>query len=118
MYEGEIHSKNNPKVKKAQVDIDETICFYEGPRVYEKAVPDTKNIWKINKLFEEGWVVVYATSRGSSQPRNAGRMKYLRDLTEKQLKTWGCKYHHLVMGDEKPLYDLIVDDKAKRIEEL
>lgn len=31
-------------------------------------------------------------------------------LTKKQLKTWGVKYHKLLMC--KPSYDLFVDDKA------
>lgn len=115
-YENEVHSKNSHGGKKAMVDIDETICFYEGPRVYEKAVPNTENIWKINHLFEQGWIITYATSRGSSHPRNAERMRYLETLTREQLTKWGCKFHHLEIG--RPLYDLIIDDKAKRIEEL
>lgn len=100
------------------VDIDETICYYTGPRIYEYAIPRMDMIDKINKLYDQGWIICYATSRGSSQPKNAGRMKHLRELTAKQLKDWGCKHHHLMMGDEKPLFDLIVDDKAKTIEEL
>ena len=41
--------------------------------------------------------------------------------TRAQLDAWGCKYHDLVTGtspNPKPHFDLIVDDKAKRIEEL
>lgn len=116
--EKEIHSKHNRGLKKVLVDIDETICSYVSDRIYEHALPDLNSIDKINKLFDEGWIVTYGTSRGSSQPLNKERLQYLWQLTEKQLKDWGAKHHHLVMGDEKPLYDLIVDDKAKRIEEL
>ena len=43
-----IHSKNNTGIQKAFVDIDETICFYDGDRIYEEAVPDLDNINKIN----------------------------------------------------------------------
>ena len=100
------------------VDIDETICMYPGERIYENALPLPEWIKKSNHLYDQGWIIVYATSRGSTQPRNKERMAYLRKLTEKQLSEWGCKHHHLIMGDEKPLYDLIIDDKAKRIQEL
>ena len=46
-------------------------------------------------------------------------------LTTKQLNEWGCIFDNLVVGYKeditlpvKPSYDLIIDDKAKRIEEL
>lgn len=113
----ETHQKNN-KTPIAFVDIDETICFYQGDRAYEDAVPSQENIAKINKLYDEGWIVVYWTARGSTQPDNKERLEYLRELTYKQLVGWGAKFHRLEIGDKKPLYDLIVDDKAKRIEEL
>ena len=32
------------------------------------------------------------------------------ELTIKQLKEWGCKYHEVKLG--KPAYDVWVDDKA------
>ena len=39
------------------------------------------------------------------------------DLTETQLKKWGCKWHSLSVGN-KPAYDLLICDKTKRIEEI
>ena len=48
------------------VDIDETICFYPGKRQYDLAEPDHTNIAKINKLYDEGWKVIYWTARGGS----------------------------------------------------
>jgi hypothetical protein len=48
----------------------------------------------------------------------------LRALTLEQLTKWGCKFHDLITGycpnggPTKPQFDLVVDDKAKRIEEL
>lgn len=113
----EKHQKNN-KTPIAFVDIDETICFYEEDREYEKAIPNQENISKINKLYDEGWTITYWTARGSTQPNNQERIEYLRSLTTKQLVDWGVKFHNLEIGDKKPLYDLIIDDKAKRIEEL
>ncbi len=114
--EKEVHNKNNNGLRKAKVDIDETICTYLAERIYEHAMPDLDNIAKINKMFDEGWIIVYSTSRGSSQVRNAERMRYLETLTRKQLTDWGAKHHHLEIG--LPLYDLVIDDKAKRIEEI
>jgi phosphatidate phosphatase PAH1 len=113
----EKHEKNND-VPVVFVDIDETICFYDGERIYERAIPNHDNIAKINKLYSDGCTIVYWTSRGSSQPSNKERLQYLTELTKRQLQDWGALHHRLEMGDKKPLYDIIVDDKAKRIEEL
>lgn len=113
----EIHNKNN-KEPIAFVDIDETICIYNGERIYEQAIPVAENINKINKLYEQGWTIVYWTARGNSQRENKERLKYLWNLTFEQLNDWGAKFHKLEIGDKKPLYDLVIDDKARRIEEL
>ena len=115
MLESKLYNNN----KKALVDIDETICFYEDKRIYELAIPNHENIKKVNKLKEEGWHITYWTARGGHSEKD------LFDFTSKQLKSWGCKYDELVTGysnnpylDIKPSFDLIIDDKAKRIEEL
>tara|TARA_Y100000310_G_C20532066_1_gene738986 strand:- start:499 stop:897 length:399 start_codon:yes stop_codon:yes gene_type:complete len=107
--------------KVALVDIDETICFYKDKRRYDMAIGHMANISKINKLYDEGWKIVYWTARGGSEKSKAlGKCYY--DFTYKQLKDWGCKFHELCTGTKgefiKPPYDLVVDDKAKRIEEL
>ena len=47
------------------VDIDETICFYEGKRHYPNAIPNKENINKINKLYNKGHEITYWTARGS-----------------------------------------------------
>mgnify|MGYP003150904043 CR=1 FL=1 len=100
------------KQKKVFVDIDETICFYSNKRRYDLAEPNYKNISKINRLYDEGWYVTYWTARG-----NSSGIDY-KDWTHGQLKLWGCKYHDLKCGKEKGIFDLVIDDKAKRIEEL
>ena len=95
------------------VDIDETICFYSGVRRYDLAEPSEENIAKINALYDDGWEVVYWTARGSV----SGNDYY--DFTHDQLTKWGCKFHSLVCGrGKKPHFDLVIDDKAQRIEEL
>ena len=51
--------------------------------------------------------------RFSDQPHSIASVKaeaVLFELTEKQLKEWGCKYHELIMG--KPHADLFIDDKG------
>ena len=98
--------------KIAFVDIDETICFYSDKRRYDLSEPDYDNIAKINKMFDEGWNIKYMTARGIT----SGIDYYA--LTNNQLVIWGCKFHELVSGDQKPHFDLVIDDKAKRIEEL
>tara|TARA_B110001454_G_C12589880_1_gene379731 strand:+ start:311 stop:727 length:417 start_codon:yes stop_codon:yes gene_type:complete len=105
----------------ALVDIDETICFYGEKRQYDLAEPNQEYIAKINKMYDEGWKIVYWTARGGSAKSVAeGRCYY--DFTWKQLESWGCKFHELCTGTKgkyiKPPYDLVIDDKAKRIEEI
>ena len=114
-----IESKLYNEKKKALVDIDETICYYKDKRIYELAIPIEENISKINKLKEEGWHITYWTARGGHSERD------LFDFTKEQLNAWGCKYDDLITGysnnpyfETKPSFDLVVDDKAKRIEEL
>ena len=96
---------------KIFVDIDETICFYEGERNYPDAKPNLANIKKINTLYDEGNEITYWTARGS-----VTGIDWYED-TKNQLNKWGCKYNHLSVG-EKPHYDLLICDKTKRIEEI
>jgi len=93
------------------VDIDETICDYGDTREYPLAQPIIDNIKKINKLYDKGHYIKYWTARGT-----VTKIDWY-DVTKKQLDEWGCKYHELSTG-EKPAYDLLICDKAKRIEEI
>ena len=94
------------------VDIDQTIC--DGDKSdgysYEKSIPIPENIAKVNALYDAGHVIVYWTARGSKTGLD------WTHVTERQLKEWGVKYHQLKMG--KPYYDIILDDKAFKIEEI
>jgi hypothetical protein len=97
--------------KVIYVDIDETICETpDKPRVYSNAKPILENIEKINKLYDEGNTIVYWTARGSRTNIN------WYDLTKSQLDEWGAKHHELRV--DKPYYDLFIDDKNMRIEEV
>ena len=103
-------------MKLIYVYIDETICNREASsdfgvvHDYTKAQPIKENIAKINKLYDEGNTIVYWTARGSRKQIN------WRELTAKQLDALGAKYHELEV--DKPFYDLFIEDKSCRIEEL
>jgi len=103
--------------KRYCVDIDGTICSPTVGRDYHKAKPWKNRIDALNKLYDEGHYIIYFTARAmgrfSNQPHSIASVKaegVLFELTEKQLKDWGCKYHELIMG--KPHADHFIDDKA------
>ena len=95
--------------KLIYVDIDGTICHTNGG--YDNSKPIPENIAKVNKLFDEGHKIVYWTARGQESGHD------WTDLTAKQLIEWGCKFHDVIMR-QKPAFDLLIDDKSMRIEEL
>jgi hypothetical protein len=93
------------------VDIDETICNTPDQpnsrklgRDYKKALPIPDNIEKVNKLYDEGHSITYWTARGTVTNID------WYDITLKQLKSWDCKFHKLLLN--KPAYDLYIDDKS------
>ena len=90
------------------VDIDNTICYTNelgGPDKYERSVPIEGRIAFVNNLYDSGNHITYWTARGSRSGND------YRDITERQLREWGCKYHELIMGT-KPAFDLLIDDRA------
>tara|TARA_B100000287_G_C20338345_1_gene664741 strand:- start:11 stop:328 length:318 start_codon:yes stop_codon:yes gene_type:complete len=93
------------------VDIDETICTNDSDRDYSKAKPIRSNISKINKLFKKSHELTYWSARGSG----TGIDWY--SITKAQFKKWGVKYHYLILG-EKPVDDLLIDDRAININAL
>ena len=109
-YESTPYTQGTQQV--ALVDIDETICCYPNIRRYDLAEPIHANIDKINKLYDSGWKIIYWTARGAVSGAD------YKQFTLDQLNTWNCKFHELKCGDEKPHFDLVIDDKAKRIEEI
>tara|TARA_R110000796_G_scaffold173206_1_gene290137 strand:- start:1868 stop:2167 length:300 start_codon:yes stop_codon:yes gene_type:complete len=95
------------------VDIDGTICTQDkinNSADYKNVQPRQKQIDKINKLYDEGNTIIYWTARGT-----VTQIDWL-NLVKNQLTSWGCKYHDFRTG--KPQYDLWIDDKSKRIEEI
>tara|TARA_R100000664_G_C2755448_1_gene143167 strand:+ start:1670 stop:1978 length:309 start_codon:yes stop_codon:yes gene_type:complete len=94
---------------RVYVDIDETICYYQGERNYELALPINSRIEKINQMHDDGHEIFYWTARGTVTGKN------WYNVTREQLSRWGCKYHSLSVG-EKPNYDLLICDKAMNSE--
>ena len=92
------------------VDIDGTICNTVVSD-YENSIPRWKQIDKINKLYDEGNEIVYWTARGGNSGIDWS------ELTKKQLIEWECKYTR-IETQKKPSWDLFIDDKTKRIEEI
>ena len=97
------------------VDIDNTICHsFKNDKDewdYSLSKPRYNQIKKINQLHAEGHEIIYWTARGS------GTGISWEKLTVRQLSEWGCSYTR-ISKIKKPVYDLFIDDKAKRIEEI
>jgi len=90
------------------VDVDNTLCRIPGDQEenklnYELREPWQENIEKSNRLFDSGHTIIMWTARGTTT------RKCWFDLTMKQLRSWGVRFHELRMG--KPSYDLFIDDR-------
>jgi len=92
------------------VDIDETICTGGKSGNYAIAIPLYDKIEIINQKYDEGHTIIYWTARGATTGID------WKDITEKQLEQWGCKYHQLRL--DKPYYDFLVEDKSCLIADL
>lgn len=88
-------------------DIDGTLCTNTDGD-YQLAQPYPDRISHVNALYENGHVVKLFTARGSTTGID------WRDLTERQLSSWGVRYHELILG--KPHADVFVDDKAHHVD--
>lgn len=97
-------------LKLIYVDIDNTICNTVDSD-YINSTPIQENIDKINKLYNDGHFIVYWTARGGFSGKDH------TELTKKQLDEWGCLYMELIMN-EKPSFDLLIDDKAINMNDL
>ena len=91
------------------VDIDGTICQAEYP-FYELAEPILGRIAYVNQLYNEGNQIVYYTARGGAATSTEHKEK-IRELTLRQLESWGCLFHELRM--DKPLFHLLLDNQAE-----
>jgi capsule biosynthesis phosphatase len=96
------------EIKIFVVDVDNTICITKDGN-YFSSKPINERIEKLNKLYEDGNEIIYYTARGYRTKIN------WQQLTESQLKDWGCKYNKLVMG--KPFGHFYIDDRNILLED-
>lgn len=102
-------------LKTYVIDIDGTICDKELCRKddnYEHSIPKQDRIVRINQLYDDGHTIKYFTARGMGRHKDDAKLAYadFYNLTEMQLKNWGCKFHELILG--KPSGDIYIDDKG------
>jgi hypothetical protein len=90
---------------KIFVDIDNTICTTNNS-TYINCQPKVDCIEKINKLYEQGHIIVYWSDRSSPRDVTHSLFKFTYD----SLIQWGAKFHELRMG--KPSFDLYISDKT------
>lgn len=84
------------------IDIDGTVCTQEED--YKDAKPYLNRIYKVNSMYAMGNEIIFFTARGTETGID------WRKVTEKQLKSWGVRYHKLIFG--KPAGDLYIDNLA------
>lgn len=84
------------------IDIDGTICPEGPPLDRPRAKPLPGAIEAVNRLTEEGHIVVLWTGRGWTE--------YV--ATKTWLDEHGFKYAQILMG--KPIANLIIDDRARQ----
>jgi histidinol phosphatase-like enzyme len=92
-------------------DLDGTLCsLTDGD--YSKSIPIYSRIEKVNELYESGNNIVIYTARGMKRSNDDVKKssELFEKLTKEQLRSWGVKFHSLVMG--KPSSDVYIDDKG------
>jgi hypothetical protein len=92
-----------PSGKTFVFDIDGVIATIVPTNDYALAGPMVDNIKRLNRLYDAGNTIVLFTARGTVTGINWS------DVTQKQMLTWGVKYHRLHFG--KPAADYYIDDK-------
>lgn len=91
-------------MKTYLIDIDGTICTEEKTFERYKAVPDLIAKEVINDLYVRGNTIIFYTARGWEQ----------YEMTLDWLKNNGFYFDTLLMG--KPIADVIIDDRACKID--
>tara|TARA_B100001063_G_scaffold208380_1_gene204777 strand:- start:185 stop:496 length:312 start_codon:yes stop_codon:yes gene_type:complete len=87
-------------------DLDNTICTTKNSN-YSSSRPKPSAIKIINELYENGHIIKINTARYMG--RNNDNIKQGFKKTHKQLKSWGLKFHKLVIS--KLAADIYIDDK-------
>jgi hypothetical protein len=91
------------------VDIDGTICEEvkkaDGSKDYPNHKPIYDRIEYLNSLYDEGHEIHYWTARGAKSGLD------WTELTNQQIREWGCKCNSVTVGG-KPHFDIYVCDKS------
>lgn len=96
--------------KRFVFDIDGVIAGFRKGLDYDSAPPNEPMIKIINKLYDMGNEIILHTARGYVTGID------WKDVTERQMKDWGVKYHELHFG--KPNADYYIDDKSLEMKKL
>ncbi|MBR6452795.1 MAG: acylneuraminate cytidylyltransferase [Lachnospiraceae bacterium] len=96
--------------KRFVFDIDGVIAGFRKGLDYESAPPNEEMIAVINRLYDLGNEIILHTARGYVTGIDWS------EVTKKQMKDWGVKYHELHFG--KPNADYYVDDKSLDMQRL
>ena len=107
---GQCRSLTSDERKAFCFDIDGIIATIVPDSQYDLAGPLRNNIHIINSLYEQGHRIMLFTARGSATGID------WTEVTKKQMKVWGVKYHELLFG--KPAADYYIDDKMLSLDEL
>jgi hypothetical protein len=93
-------------------DIDNTICFTNKLKEYQKSKKNTAAVKIVNDLYDSGYYIKLYTARGMDRYKSDLKKihKVFYNFTSDQLKKWGVRYHELILG--KISYNLFVDDKS------
>ena len=90
-------------------DIDGTLVTNTNGK-YEFAKPLFEPIKRLNQLYEQGHKIILMTARGASSGIDH------TEITKKQMKEFGVKFHELIMH-QKPTADFFIDDKAINVKD-
>ena len=82
------------------VDIDGILTLEKEGHDYAQRTPNLENISLINKLYEQGNIIILWTAR----------FRRDRRITKHWLSQHAVSYHKLIM--RKLQYDVLIDDKA------
>ena len=90
------------------VDLDGTIIHTRTDEALPYAVE------KINKAYDEGYIIVITTYRGENWPKSS---RYTVEKTEKLLNDIGLKWHKIVWDSPSPRI-IMNDEKVVAIQHL
>ena len=91
-------------------DIDGVICK-TSKNNYSSSTPIIKTIKIINELYLKNRIIIFTSrymGRNNENVKKARAQGYKKTL--KQLKSWGLKFHKLVIS--KLAADIYIDDKS------